>query len=215
MRLSNIATEGSETPISLPKMVDTKDNILYFGLYKTDKTGIYAIGQQDSDKPTALILSKRFDTSDYSLHIPYGLLTQGPNFYAAFDDNGTADNSRCETLNSPNRSSNAIYESIILDDNDPTVNKDLKSAYVTTKPMSASTDVDLFISSDYGSYTEKFRSDGTSFNTTNGVLGFFRTKEASRKTYQLKLELTSSGVNGPIVTGVGLVMGVENKPAFK
>lgn len=215
MRLSNIATETTTGPISHPKMVDQFNNILVFGLNKTDKTAIYAIGQQDSDKPTALILTKRFATTDYSNHTSYAVMTQGPNFYAAFDDNGTASNSRCETQNSPSRSSNAVYESIILDDNDPTTNKDLKGAYVTTKPLGSSVDIDLSIAPDYGSYTEKFRSDGTSLNTANAVLGYFRANEASKKVYKVKLAFTSNTTTSPIVTGIGLVMNVAKKPAFK
>lgn len=215
IRLGNIATETSTSPISHSKMVDTFNNLLVFGLNKTDKTGIYAIGQQDSDKPTALILTKRFATSDYANHSSQALFTQGPNFYGSFDDNGTASHSRCETQNSPSRSSNAVYESIVLDDGDPTVNKDLKGAYVTTKPLGASTDVDLSISSDYGSYNEKFRSDGTSLNTTNSLLGYFRSNEASKKVYKVKLALTSNGSTSPFITGIGLVMNVNTKPAFK
>src|SRR5690606_26903468 len=87
--IRNVATDTSTQPVSTSKMVSTKDNILYFGLNKTDKTGVYALGQLDADKPVALTLSKRFHTSDYAKHTAIALYIQGPNFYGAFDDNGT------------------------------------------------------------------------------------------------------------------------------
>lgn len=213
--LSNIATETSTQTISGPKMVATKDKILYFGLYKTDKSGIYAMGQLDNDKPNALILSKRFHTTNYANHIPYGLLIEGPNFYAAFSDGGTTTNTRCETLNSPARSSNAVLESIWIDDDSATNNKDLEEAFVTTYPLPASTDVDVYIASDYGSYTQYLRPDGTSLNTTNAVIGAFKVTQRSKKVYKIKLALTSSTVNSPKVTSFALKLTTQDSPAVR
>jgi hypothetical protein len=213
--IDNIATETATQPVSAPKMVGTKDNILYFGLYKTDKTGIYGLGQLDSDKPTALVLSKRFSTSDYSAHRPTSLFIQGPNFYADYVNNGTAASVRCESKNSPNRSTQAVYESIWIDDGDATSNKDLKGVYITTKPLPANTDVDAFVAGDYGAYLEVLRPNGTSLNTTNALMGYFKTGQANKKVYKVKIGLTSSGTNTPIVTSIGLVMNIKNNPSFK
>src|SRR3990167_1263003 len=105
IRLTNLRADASTEPISSPKKVDSKDDILYFGLNKTDKTGLYALGQLDSDKPIAVILSKRFATTDYANHKPVSLKIQGPNFYADYDDSGTVSSVRCESNNSPTRSS--------------------------------------------------------------------------------------------------------------
>ena len=204
LSLENIASETSTQPISSSKMVATKDNILYFGVYKTDKTGIYAIGQLDSDKPTALILSKRYATTNYANHAPTSLYIQGPNFYGDFSDNGTASSVRCETLNSPDRSSNAIYESIQIDDGDPTVDKDLPGVYINTKPLAASTSVALSVASDYGSYSSYTRPDGTALNTASALQGYFKVGLAGKKVFQLKLALTSSGTSSPKVVSIGL-----------
>lgn len=217
MSLTNIATETATQPISAPKMVGEKDKILYFGLYKTDKTGIYAIGQIDADKPNAILLSKRFATTDYSLHAPTALLILGPNFFAAFSDNGTASTAICKTLNSPNRSSSGVYESVVIDDDNPISDKDLKEIYVTTYPLPASTDVNTSVAADYGSsYTEIFRADATSLNTTSAVLGEFKSKSFNKKkVFRVKLELVSSGANSPKVTSIGLAIDIATVPGAK
>lgn len=214
MELANIGTETTDYAISAPKMTATKDNIFYFGLYKTNKTGIYAIGNIDEDKPTALVLAKRFDSTDYSRHIPIALHTQGPNFYASYYDNGAFKHSRCESNNSPNRSSQAVYESVVFDEGDPTKNKDIVSMYVMTKPLAAGTTVQGYIKSDYGSYTQVYEEDGSSYNTTSKLLGNFRGKSITGKTHQFKFTLTSNGTESPIITGLAYVARVHDLPAY-
>ena len=199
--LGNVAAETTTQPISMAKMVSEKDKILYFGLFKTDKTGIYALGQLDADKPNALILSKRFDTSDYSLHKPTALHIQGPNYYASFDDNGTRDHSRCESNNSPTRSSNAVYESIFDDDGDARVDKTLVEAGILSKPLAASVSVKLSVAKNYGSYTDYTRPDGSDYNTDDAVAGFYKLG-VTGKVLQYKFSLTSSGANSAKVTGL-------------
>lgn len=215
--INNVATETATQPISPAKTLAIKERILYFGLWKTDKTGIYGIGQIDSGKPTALILSKRFSTTDYSLHKPISLYTLGSNFFASFDDNGTNTSVACKTLNSPSRSSSGVYESIWIDDSDPLVDKKLSAAHVTTYPLPASSDVNVSIQADYsGSYTEVFRPDGTSFNTTSGLEGKFNTPSfGNKKVFKVKVELVSSGANSPKVTSVGLRLIAQSSPASK
>jgi len=89
-------------------MVSQKDGILYFGVYKTDKSGIYALGQVDSGDPIALILSKRFSTTDYSAHKPIGLFIHGSNYYGAYND---TDNlaCRCESMNDPQGQARRLF----------------------------------------------------------------------------------------------------------
>lgn len=216
MELSNVGAETTTQEISSQKMMSTKDNILYFGLFKTDKTGIYALGNLDEGKPTALVLSKRYHTTDYSNHTPYSLLCQGPNFYGSFDDNGTASHARCESNNSPTRSSNAIYESVVLDEGDPTKNKHLKDVYIMSQPLPASTDVDVSIKTDYAAaWTAITREDGTSFNTTSGVLGEFKGLSSKGKSHQIKFQLTSNGVNSPKVVGIAYMVSEEDNPAHE
>jgi hypothetical protein len=214
MELSNEASETATQEISSPKMMATKDNVLYFGLYKSDKTGVYAIGNLDEDKPTALVLAKRFDTTDYSRHVPIALHTQGPNFYASYEDNGAFKHARCESNNSPDRSTQAVYESVIFDEGDPTKNKDITGMYIMTKPMLSGTSVQGWISSDYGSYVQVLQEDTTTFGTPNKLLANFRGKSVSGKTHQFKFQLTSSGANSPIVTGLAYVVRTADLPAY-
>lgn len=214
--LFNVALESDQQPVSSSKMVADKDKVLYFALNKTDKTGVYALGKLDSDKPRALILSKKFSTSTITNHVPTGLFILGPNYYGAFADNGTASTVRCESRNSPSRSASGVYESIVIDDNSPHSNKDFEGIYVTTQPMPASTDVNVSIATDYGSYAEIFRDDGTSFNTTSGVQGMFKPKASKqKKSAKVKLELVSSGTSSPKVTAIGIKLVSHSVPAPK
>lgn len=214
--LFNVGADAATQPISPSKSVAVKDNIIYFGLLKTDKSGMYAIGQLDDDKPSALCLSKRFHTSDYSLHKPTAIFISGPNFYAAFVDNGTASTARCESNNSPSRSTQGIYESIVIDDDRPNTDKKLTDVYVATQPLPASTDVDCSIALDYGSYNEIFRGDGTSLNTTSAVQGNFKALRSNRnKVMKVKLKLVSSTSNSPKVTGITLRILSNTIPAAK
>src|SRR3990167_3796970 len=203
--LPNVQVDASTQPISSPKMVGEKDKILYFGLYKTDKTGIYALGQLDADKPNALILSKRFSTGDYSTHKPTALLIQGPNYYSAYYDGSANVNARCESNNSPTRSSNAVYESIFDDDGDPRVDKTLVEAGIMSKPLAASTSVALSVAKDYGSYTDYTRSDTSNYDTDDAVAGFYALG-ITGKVLQYKLTLTSSTTNSPKITGIYLLL---------
>ena len=205
-KLTGLAVETTTQPISSPKMLSSKDGIVYFGLHKTDKTGIYALGQLDRDKPNAFILSKRFAATDYVNHKPTALLIQGSNYYAAYYDGTTASNCRCETNNSPARSSQALIETINIDADTPFTNKQLTRAYVSVYPLPASTSLDLYISSDFtNSYTQIKRANDTIFNSANGVLGLFRPKAFNnKKSFKAKVLFTSSGVNSPKLQNIGL-----------
>lgn len=216
IELQNIANEISTQQVSHPKMVAAKDRLLYFGVYKTDKTGIYVLGQIDDDKPFAIALAKRFDTSDYSLHTPRALHIQGPNWYAAFDDNGTADNSRCEENNSPSRSSNATISTVIIDDGRPFQNKHLKEVYIASKPLGTGESLDLYVATDYGSMSQVTRPDGSVFNTLNGLLGWFLpTAHKNKKVIQLRVDFTSNGSSSPYLTALGLRILSEKTPRAK
>lgn len=215
IELSNVSSDTSTQPISSSKMVAQRENVLYFGLNKTDKTGVYALGQLDSDKPLALILAKRFHTSDYSLHVATALLIQGPNFYAAYTDNGTRGAVRCESNNSPTRSSNAVYDSVWIDGGDATRNKDLLSAFVTSYPLAASTSVAMSVATDYGSsFTAILREDASVFNTLAGLIGFFRPKAfKDKKVFSVRLAFTSSTTNGPKVTSITIKTSMHDELA--
>lgn len=216
IQLLNVAADSATQPASSSKMIGVKEKILYFGLNKTDKTGVYALGQLDDDKPLALILSKKFSTTTITNHKPTALLVLGPNFYGAFVDNTTASTVRCEGNNTPNRSASAIYESIVIDDDAPSSNKDLTDVIVTTQPMPASTDVNISVLSDYGSYSEIFRPDGTSLATTSAIQGDFKPKAIKgKKSFKIKMELVSSTSTSPKVTAIGVRFIGQKVPAPK
>lgn len=120
-----------------------KDNIMYFAVNKTDKTGLYAIGQVDAQAPAALILAKRFHTTDYSNHTAYSASAIGPNWFAGFDDDGTARAMKLEDLNFPTYSSNAIYESIWFDASNPELSKQWQGFILNTSPMTANLAIDI------------------------------------------------------------------------
>ena len=209
--LLNVGTETTTQPISSSKMVSQKDGVLYFGIYKTDKTGIYALGQIDSDAPIALVLAKRFLTTDYSAHKPTGLLIHGSNFYGAYDNSGALC-SRCESTNSPSRSSNAVIETIWHDYGTPLQKKDLTRAYINAYPLVASTSLNLYIASDFGtSYTQVKRPDDSVFNTTNGLLGLFRPSQFCKKfAFKAKISFTSSSTNSPKLQSIGLRVNIKD-----
>lgn len=215
MQLTNVGIEESTKPISSPRMVAVKDDIIYFGLWKTDKTGIYALGQLDNNKPYALYLAKRFDTTSYATHRPHGLFIQGPNFYAAFDDNGTSDNARCESRNSPSRSSNAVLETVVIDDGDARSLKSLPEVFLITQPLGASESLAAHVATDYGSYTQVYQADGTSMGTTTQTLGMFTPKMAGLKCFKVKVAFTSNGTSSPKLVGVGYTALPQNSTARK
>lgn len=199
--LTNMQVDGANQEVSPPRSVSQKDNILYFALYKTDKSGIYALGKIDDNKRWALVLAKRYHTSNYATHTPYSLFIHGPNYYGAFNDNGTVSNARCESNNSPARSSNAVYETIVIDEDTALTNKTVEQIFVVTHPLPASTSVACYTSKDYGSYNQIYLADGGSHSTTGAVVGTFpKTKLTNAKSFKIKLVLTSSGTSSPKVT---------------
>jgi len=134
--LDDISLETNTQAIIPDATKFVKDKAFYFGLWKTDKSGLYAIGQVEPGKPYALVLAKRFHTSDYSKHKPYAAISVGDNWYASFDDNTTASVAKAEGT-SQVRSSNAIYETIWLDLNSPETPKTWEGFLIGTKVLPA------------------------------------------------------------------------------
>lgn len=218
VHIANVAAETTTQPISAPKMVSQKDKILYFGLWKTDKTGIYALGKLDNDKPNAFLLSKRFEasgTSDYVNHKPLALHIQGPNYYAAFDVSGTNKISRCESNNTPSRSSDAVYESVEVDFDDPFKDKELASVSIGTKPLPASTSVAVSVATDSAaSYTAITKADATNHTGTSSVMAKLSSRAFSnKKSFRVKLALTSATSNSPKVQSILLRATVKDEYA--
>ena len=214
IEMRNIATETSTQPISSSRQVSIKDDVLYFNVWKTDKSGIYALGQLDTDKPTALVLAKRFHTSSYATHTPYALLIQGTNFYASFSDNGTFSAFRCMTANGPTRSSNAVYETITLDEGNPTTQKKISEGIVITQPLPANTSISLRLAMDYGSYVGLQRANGTNYQGTGNTNGLFKAT-AVGKTLKLKVMAVSDGTSAVKIVGIGYTSQPQGSTARK
>lgn len=214
IELLNVATETSGVPISSPMSASIKDDIIYFGINKSDKTGIFALGQIDNDKNYSFYLAKRFATSSYALHVMSGLFIQGPNFYGAFVDNGTVSNSRCMTLNSATRSSNAVYETVVIDEDLPAMLKRLSEVFITSQPAPTSCSATVSVLSDYGSYSQIYKANGTSMVVTD-TLASFSPKKSGIKSFKIKLSATSSGTNAIRFTGVGWTTGEQSTPSKK
>lgn len=216
MQLSNIYAETSTQAVCPDKAASPKDGTLYFGIAKTDRSGIYGLGKIDETEPIALALMKRFipsSTSSYANHRPTGLLVHGPNFYAAFDDNGTASASKCEGNNSPNRSSDAVLRTVFEDDGKPMNNKQAKAIFIATQALPASTSIAAALavngSTTYNSVT---RQDTSAYNTANAVkdaLDSFSGDAADMVAYSIQLSFTSSGTNAPQLLAVGLRFSIE------
>lgn len=211
----SVGADASTQPISSPKMLSTKDKVIYFSFNKTDKSGIYALGQLDADKPVAIFLSKRFGTTDYALHVPYSLHIQGPNFYADFADNGTDTSVRCESNNTPDRSVTGTYESIWLDVDEPFKDKNLLYVLASIYPLPASSSVTISIAVDYSStYVSLARADGTVVNTTNAVFGRCSGNVGSnKKVFRIKAVLASNTSNSPKLTALGFVGTIHDEHA--
>ena len=208
--LKNVAEETASYPVSPAKCVAEKEGILYFGVNGSPKTGIYALGQVDNTKPVALALIKRFSTTDYQYHDPIALAIAGPNFYAAYVDNGTYKVAK-STQSSP-RSSNAVYESVWIDAQRPLQNKELNKVYLITKSLPANTSIKVYVASDFNdSYTEIKRADGSIYNTEGATMGIFRPHAFNnKKAFKVKLTFTSSGSNAPKLQAIGLRMLIKD-----
>lgn len=215
-KLDNISTETDLQPIIPEQTKFIKDNILYFGLWKTDKSGLYAMGQAGSKLPTALILSRRFDTSSYATHKPQAANAFGNNFYCSFDDNGTADIARLEGNNSPTRSSNAVYESILIDAGSPENSKEWRGFIAITKSMPSSCAIVFDARTDNASsYDSNATNSLTSLNDyvdVGGASGFtadrFWYRELTSvvgRLIQIKLTFMSSGTTMPVLYSIGLL----------
>ena len=168
-----------------------KDDVLYFGLWKTDKTGIYALGQLDANT-YALWLAKRYSTTDYSEHYPYGARAYGGKIFAAYNDNGTEKSQFCDPLTA-NRSSQAILQSVWDDDGQPMNPKDLIRAYVESYPIQPGCSLDIYVASDYSTtFTQMKQAGGMIMNILNAIFGIFRLSNVlNKKPFQWKVLFTS------------------------
>lgn len=216
--VQNPVTDGSgygDGSVYVPmskKSMFIDDNVLYFGLWKTDKSGIYALAYADDEKnnPLALTLAKRFipsTTSPYTGHRPIAMASVGPNIFASYFDAaaGIADYqcSRVEENNSPNLSSDAILETVWIDGGAPETTKEWHGFALVTKPMPASCSItvdcrtDNASSYDSGSqYALSNSNDQTKEGETADVFWRRDWPSVIGRAIQVRFRFTSNGTNG-------------------
>lgn len=204
--LTNVALDADTQPVSPVKSTFTWDDKFYFGLNKTDKTGIYAIGKLDYKYPIALWLAKRFNTTNYALHQPTAAFAIGQNFFASYSDNGTQTGVSMLAASAA-RSSKAVIESTWQDNGQPVNYKDLMKAYMINYPLASGCSLSLSVAGDYGSYVTLTTAGGVAASILNAVRAIFRAISLHSKTcYKFKVSFTSNGANCPILTTVAMRM---------
>jgi hypothetical protein len=205
-------------PVSPSKSVFVKDDILYFALWKFDKTALYALGQLDSKSPFALWLAKRFSTADYSQMVPFAAYCFGQKIFAAFQTGyftqGTnATNCAICDPAIANRSSQAIFTSTWDDDGEPMNPKDLIRAYMQSYPIPRGCSLQLNFAFDYGTtYTTMVQAGNSIMNTLNQVFSIMRpTGALNKKLFQWQVAFTSrqsvvTTLNGTITSSATTVV---------
>lgn len=214
-------TLGNDAYIIYPNSVYIKNNITYFGLARTiadNDSGLYALGRVRDDKPLALVLSKRYTTTNAvaaKSHTPLAAIPVGPNIYASFIEGAsTRANTvvRTEENNSPTRSSNAIYESILIDAGTPEQSKDWKGFLLTAKSMPASTSIIIDArtdnSSNYDSNSSKTLDSTNDYADSGETADRFWHREWTSvvgRLLQIRLTFSSSGTSTPQLYSLGLL----------
>ena len=210
--LASMKTETAAQPISPVNTVFIDNNILYFGLWKTDKTGLYALGRVTEGAPLALVLAKRFDTSDYSTHTPNAASKFGNNWFAAMLDNATENTMRIEGNNSPTRSSNAVYESVWFDGGNPEAIKDWRGYIVLSKviPTSCEIKVDCKVdnATNYDTNSLVTLTSTNDYNHGGGTAGTYWhriTTSLAGRFLRIRIRFTSSTTTKPTLYQVSIL----------
>ena len=185
-------------PVSPSKSVFVKDDILYFALWKYDKTALYALGQLDSKSPFALWLAKRLGTGNYATMIPYAAACFGPKIFASGQTGylSAGTNATFALICDPataNRSSQAIFNSTWDDDGEPMNPKDLIRAYMQSYPIPRGCSLQLNFAFDYGTtFTTMVQAGNSIMNTLNQVFSIMRpTGALNKKLFQWQVAFTS------------------------
>lgn len=178
-----------------PRTMSIIDNVLYFGVARTDKAGIYALGQVQEDKPLALALSRRCHTTDYANHYPIALYGSGKDMLLAMYDSNTSATWRHQAMvySTATRSSNAVYESVIIDDSKPEVNKKWEKITAVTSSMPASCGITVSARVDTTSASYTSITGGT-FNTASKTY-YTSPMNFNGKALQVKAAFTSNSTD--------------------
>jgi hypothetical protein len=192
------------------KSVFVANDVLYFAICKTDKSGLYAIAQLDPTKPYAFWLAKRFNSTNYANHTPVCAAVYGNIFTGSYVDSNSGAHTMTAMQCNPataNRSSLAFFQGTWDDNKQPGNLKDFLKAYLTYYPLSSGLSLALYIAADYASPSQIYSAAGgiASYVAALSTLvrTIFRGTALARKTvFQWKVAFTSSGTSCPILTGV-------------
>jgi len=207
IELGNVQVEGQNlliggyalpAPVSPTHSVFAKDDQLYFGLWKTDKSGLYALGQIDANHSFALWLAKRYATTNYAYHYPMGARGYGPKIFAAYGYTITGAGSLvnnavvCDPATA-NRSSQALLQSVWEDDGQPFNNKVLQALFAESYPMPIGCSLDLYYAADYSTtFTQLKQASNVIMNIVNAIFAIFHpTGSTNKKLYQWQVLFTS------------------------
>lgn len=199
--ISNTAY-ATTRPISPVNSKAMKSGVFYFGLEKTDKTAIYAIGETIDNLP-ALTLYNRYATTDYSKHKPYASMWVNNCFYSSFSDNGT-DKEAAANESAPTYSTQAVLETLLTDAGQPFNDKQFKTLQIGTKKIPTGCSIGLQIRNN----EEDTYADLNTTKSTDDIVNS-RNMEIPIDGYagrevQIKLTFNSAGTLRPALEWLGV-----------
>ena len=128
------------------------EDTVMFGVLRTEKSGLYQLGQFDPASPFALVLAKKFrSTTADSTDKPYAAIAAGPNIYASHvTGNGetfSTSNEKVKKLennNTPTFSSAARIDTVFIDGGKPELVKEWIGFIATTKTLPTSCSISVY-----------------------------------------------------------------------
>jgi len=206
------------------KSVHTLDGEIFFLLNKDDQPGIYSISRIGPDQNYGIRLAHKLP-GDYPNQLGLAMGVYGNKKIVSYIDgyDGTAGSGSSTFAvvepddSNTERSSEAVYESVWFQFEEPTVDKDMEAIGVTTEPLPANTEVRMYAAQDNESgYTQIYQADGSNMDETGTNYAEFRTpsiKDAKR--VRFKMEIDGNGDDTPRVNAVGMLVTSDNYPAHE
>jgi len=217
-------TDNSGIKASPSKSVHTLDGEVFFLLNKDDQPGIYSISRIGPDQNYGIRLAHKLP-GDYPNQLGLAMGVYGNKKIVSYIDgyDGTAGSGSSTFAvvepddSNTERSSEAVYESVWFQFEEPTVDKDMEAIGVTTEPLPANTEIRMYAAQDNESgYTQIYQADGSNMDETGTNYAEFRTpsiKDAKR--VRFKMEIDGNGDDTPRVNAVGMLVTSDNYPAHE
>ena len=195
------------------------NNRLYFGLTADspggttdDYSGVWSFGRTSPNEPFSLIFDRQANTTAGVVDVVNGLFIANDYMFINYTSNGVAANVLNKTNDSAAYVTTAVYETLILNEGDPSVTKKLKSVTIMTEPLAAGAQVVVklkkdadtsFVTTDtYGTTVLTHSTDGdvrkTAVNDSTGA------ELPQYKEIAFRLESTG----GAVITGLKYQYGI-------